>query len=259
MSLYTIYFSPTGGTKKVVEQLAKSWGEAPREIDLSDRTIRTADFSDYSFTEQDACLIAVPSFGGRVPEAALTRLAAIKGGGAKAVLVVSYGNRDYEDTLLELQDAVTACDFLVIGAVAAVAEHSIMHQFGAGRPDVADCAELSSFAEKLKQAASEAQTDATLSLPGERPFRPYGGVPMKPKASRTCTRCGLCATSCPVGAIPADEPNKTNSEICISCMRCVQICPVQARSNSKVLLFMAGQKMKKSCADRKRNELFLAD
>lgn len=253
MSLYTIYFSPTGGAKKVVEQLAKNWGEAPQEIDLSDRT---ADFSGYSFTEQDACLIAVPSFGGRVPEAALTRLVSMHGGGAKAVLVVSYGNRAYDDTLLELQDAANTCGFSVIGAVAAVAEHSIMHQFGAGRPDGADCAELSAFAEKLKKATS---TSGTLSLPGNRPFRPYGGLPMKPKASKVCTRCGLCAKNCPVGAIPADDPAKTNTEICISCMRCVQICPVQARSNSKALLLVAGQKMKKSCATRKPNELFLAD
>lgn len=256
MSLYTIYFSPTGGTKKVVEQLVKNWGEAPQEIDLSDRT---ADFSGYSFTEQDTCLIAVPSFGGRVPEAALKRLAAIKGGGAKAMLVVGYGNRDYNDTLLELQDAVTAYGFSVIGAVAAVAEHSIMRQFGAGRPDAQDCTELSAFAAKLKHAASKAQTNATLSLPGNRPFRSYNGVPMKPKASKACTRCGLCAKSCPVGAIPADDPTKTNSEICISCMRCVQICPVKARANSKALLLVAGQKMKKACTARKPNELFLAD
>lgn len=256
MRLYCIYFSPTGGTKKVTDQLVAGWGEAAEEIDLSDRTM---DFSTFSFTEQDTCLIAVPSFGGRVPEIALTRLAAMQGGGARAFLVVAYGNRAFDDTLLELQDAAIACGFSVLGAVAAVAEHSILRQFATGRPDTEDCAQLAAFGAQLKKAASEAPTGAALALPGNRPFRAYGGVPMKPAASKACTRCGLCARSCPVAAIPAENPAQTNTDICISCMRCIQVCPVKARANSKALLLVAGQKLKKACASRKHNELFLAD
>ena len=50
---------------------------------------------------------------------------------------------------------------------------------------------------------------------------------------------------------------KADTEKCISCMRCVAICPKKARKLNKVLLFAASQKMKKACGGRKKNELFL--
>ena len=95
---YEITFSPTGGTKKCADLLSAAWSEKT-EIDLMDRK---ADFSKYTFTEEYTCLVAVPSFGGRVPAIATERLQNMQGGGAKAILVVVYGNRAYEDTLVEL-------------------------------------------------------------------------------------------------------------------------------------------------------------
>ena len=97
-------------------------------IDLCDRQ---GDFGAFSFTEKDVCLVAVPSYGGRVPDAAAQRLGRMNGGGARAVLVAVYGNRAIDDTLLELKDILTAQGFRPVAAVAAVAEHSTMHQFGA--------------------------------------------------------------------------------------------------------------------------------
>ena len=69
-------------------------------------------------------MAAVPSYGGRVPEIAVSRLKQMKGNGARAVLLVVYGNREYEDTLLELSDVMEAAGFSPVAAVAAVAEHS---------------------------------------------------------------------------------------------------------------------------------------
>ena len=256
MNLYTIYFSPTGGTKAVVEQLAKEWNKPLQEIDLSSRHL---DFSAFALTKQDVCLIAVPSFGGRVPEIALRHLSAIQGGGAQAVLIVSYGNRAYDDTLLELQDAANACGFRVIGAVAAATEHSIMRQYGTARPDAQDLDELTVFSQTLVKKTAHAKAAAAPILPGDRPFRAYDGVPLKPKASKHCIRCGLCAANCPVAAIPEEDPSQTKDTVCISCMRCVQICPVRARANAAPILEAAGEQLKEVCAGRKPNQLFVAD
>ena len=90
MSIYSILFSPTGGTKKVADCLAAGFGSEVREIDL---TNPAADFSSFSFTADDICVVAVPSFGGRVPVPAISRLANMSGNGAKAVLAAVYGNR----------------------------------------------------------------------------------------------------------------------------------------------------------------------
>ncbi|MCI8506656.1 MAG: 4Fe-4S binding protein [Lachnospiraceae bacterium] len=80
---------------------------------------------------------------------------------------------------------------------------------------------------------------------------------MKPRTGKSCIRCGLCAKECPAGAIPVEEPSKTDAKACISCMRCIEICPRKARSVSKTLLAASSVKMKKVCSGRKKNELFL--
>ena len=80
----------------------------------------------------------MPSYAGRVTAIAAERLRAIHGGGAKCILVCVYGNRAYEDTLVEMEDIARECGFEIVAAVAAIAEHSIMHQYAAGRPDAAD-------------------------------------------------------------------------------------------------------------------------
>ena len=59
---YVITFSPTGGTKKSADLLSSAWSEKT-EISLMDRK---ADFGKV-FTAEDVCLVAVPSFAGRVP------------------------------------------------------------------------------------------------------------------------------------------------------------------------------------------------
>lgn len=254
MSMYQIYFSPTGGTKKVVDIIGSVWEGEKTEIDLSDPK---QDFSNYTFQEPDICLIAVPSFGGRVPEAALQRLGRMRGKNSRAVLIGVYGNREYEDTLLELKDTLKTAGFCCVSAIAAVAEHSIMHQFGAGRPDAQDKKELQEFANTIKLTLGGKQEIKEVEVPGHVPFREYHGVPFKPKAGRNCKECGLCAKSCPVQAIPREHPAKTDQERCISCMRCVQTCPKNARKLNRMVLSAASRKMKKACGGRKENKLFM--
>ena len=125
----------SGGTQKVADRLIRGLEGEPVAVDLTDSQ---ADFSAVALTEEDVAVIAVPSYGGRVPGIAVQRLSAVKGGGARAVLVCVYGNRAYEDTLVELEDAAKAAGFRVVAAVAAIAEHSIAHKYAAGRPDAED-------------------------------------------------------------------------------------------------------------------------
>lgn len=210
----------------------------------------------YVFSADDICIVAVPSFGGRVPVTAVERLKKMAGNGARAVLVAVYGNREFEDTLMELKDVLSEAGFRCSAAAAAVAEHSIIRKFGAGRPDEEDCRELKAFSERIKHHLEE-NGDGEITVPGSHPYREYHGVPMKPKADKNCIKCGKCAAECPVQAIPKDNPSSLDKERCISCMHCIAICPEQARHNDKVVLFAAEQKMKKACSGRKANTLFL--
>lgn len=254
MSVYNIVFSPTGGTKKVADLFAGSFCPESTCIDLTERS---KDFSALFFQPEDICIISVPSYGGRVPDLAVSRLRRIKGNKARAILIVVYGNRAYDDTFTELQDTLTDAGFTCIAAIAAIAEHSIMRQFAAGRPDKQDEQELSAFAKTIRARLDSNTLSASLHLPGNRPYREYGGVPMKPQAGKSCTQCGLCAKECPAGAIDTADPSKTDAQKCISCMRCIAVCPQKARSISKVLLTAGSMKLKKVCGDHKKNELFL--
>ena len=162
MSVYTVTFSPTGGTKKAADRLAAAFGPEVQEIDL---TARETDYSRFSFGDGDICVVAVPSYGGRVPAAAVSRLAQMNGTGANAVLMAVYGNRAYEDTLSELKDVLVRAGFRCIAAVAAVAEHSVMRQFASGRPNQEDLETLGEFGRRIKEALAQNPEGTAVALP----------------------------------------------------------------------------------------------
>lgn len=253
MKLYDIVFSPTGGTKKVADCLT---GALKGDITTVDLTDSKQDFHAVSLTKQDVAVISVPSYGGRVPAVAAERLVMVHGNGARAVLVCVYGNRAYEDTLVELEDAAKGAGFQVIAAVAAIAEHSIARQFAAGRPDALDAAQLSNFAKQIQHKLSGADNSEP-AIPGNRPYKKAGGAGMVPKATKECTNCGICAEECPVQAIDRENPKKVDEKTCISCMRCIAVCPQGARKLNPVMLSAAGLMLKKMCSERKECELFL--
>ena len=253
MAYAQLVFSPTGGTMKVAQAITKGWGAEVSTIDLTDAA---ADFSRYSFTADDLTLIAIPSFGGRVSALAAQRLSQVKGNGARCVLTCVYGNRAYEDTLVELQDIAEQCGFQVLAAMAAVAEHSIMHQYAAGRPDSQDEAALHDFSQKIL-AKFRSGDQSSPTVPGDRPYKKAGGVGLVPQADRSCVECGLCAKQCPTQAISANSLRKADGKKCSSCMRCVVQCPHSARKVNGAMVAAASLAMKKVCSVRKECELFL--
>ena len=132
MKVFDIVFSPTGGTEKASGYIANTLEGETVAVDLTDSGLG---FRTVAMTKEDVAVIAVPSYGGRVPAVAAERLGMMRGNGAQAVLVCAYGNRAYEDTLVELEDAAKGAGFRVIAAVSAIAEHSIVRQPPADQTD----------------------------------------------------------------------------------------------------------------------------
>lgn len=252
MKNFQIIFSPTGGTEKVANAITKNWPQ----VDTIDLSVPDINFADILFESDSLVLVAMPSFGGLAPQLALDRLSMLKGNGALCVIAAVYGNRAYEDTLAQMEDYAQNAGFQVIAAISAVAEHSIIYEYAAGRPNLDDCKALAKFGEQILEKVSSCDFSKP-AVPGNRPYKKAGGAGMIPKASSACTSCGQCALKCPASAISAKNLKSSDKSKCISCMRCVSICPVHARKVSSLMTFIAAAAIKKACSVEKANELFL--
>lgn len=253
MKPYNIYFSPTGGTEKVAGILAKGLADETEIIDLTDPD---KDLSSVAIGSGDIALIAVPSFGGRVPATAAERISAIDGNGARAVLVCVYGGRAYEDTLIELRDLAVDAGFKVIAAVSAVAEHSIARSFAKGRPDKQDISSLKECSTSIADKISRGD-DSEPHVPGNTPYKKYGVLKITPFPDEDCVKCMLCAEKCPVQAIDKKDPADVDEDVCISCMRCISVCPHSARKVKREPLEKLEKMLTKACRERKECELFI--
>ena len=255
--LKLVYFSPTGTTRKVIM-------EAARSIDLKSVSF---DFSVYKekkpslkFLPNDFAIFGVPVYGGRVPALFLEYLENIKGDNTPAALIATYGCREYEDALLELKTEVENRGFKVIGAAAFPTEHSIVPSIGSRRPNKADLKVIAEYGTELNRRLrkSESFDEFDIQVPGNSPYKKYGGSFLLPKAdSALCTLCGTCAKVCPAGAIPLKEPKKTDHKKCIGCMRCVRACKQKARAVSSMKMSILERKLNKVCQSDKTADIFL--
>ena len=242
------HFSPTGGTKKVADAIAAGFNTPVVEMDLT-----KAD-STVTLGKKDAHMAVLPVYGGRVPQISLERLAALKGSGQKAVAVVVYGNREYDDALLETRNALEAGGFQVIAAAAFIAEHSIVRSIAANRPDAEDEKIARQFAADVMAKADNA---ASIQVPGNQPYKELKPAACHPAAGETCVKCGVCAKQCPLGAIPLADPSQTNPDLCINCMRCMEVCPQKCRTLPDSFLTMVAQMLNENASVYKKPAIFL--
>lgn len=253
--LHQMYFSPTGTTKKVLDIIAKEIGRSGQQVDLT-----TELGVKYHFTANEVVIFGIPVYSGRVPRTAVERLTHLKGENTPVILVATYGNREYDDALLELQKLLEMRGFLTVAAMAVSVEHNIFPTVAAGRPDAEDIKMLQGFVQQIMEKVSALKAWKALPkvvVKGNEQFCEYKLCSFKPKATAACVKCGICAKNCPVGAIPAGDPSQTDKDACISCMRCTRVCPQQARSIAGLKYTAAKALFESKCKVRKEAELFL--
>ena len=245
------YFSPTGGTKKVGESFCEEISENITLIDLGKKN------DEIEKPVSDIVVVAVPVFGGRIPAIVIDKLSKLNGSAKKAITLVVYGNRAYEDALLELNNVISESGFQVIASGAFVTQHSIVPEVGKGRPDNQDMIEIHDFAEKVLDKL-ENGAESTVEVPGNYPYKTGTGMSVTPISLSVCNQCKKCKMACPTEAIQIEQGSvNTNTEKCILCMACVAACPEHARILPASLQEKMEQKLGAFKAVRGKNEYFL--
>lgn len=270
--VWAVYFSGTGTTEKTVRRIAAGMAQAlGAELAVYDFTTPAARQRELRFDTGELAVLGVPVYAGRVPNVLLPYLTKqLHGSGALAVPVVLFGNRNFDDALIELRNILTEDGFMPVAGGAFVGEHAFSRTLGAGRPNGDDLAEMDDFARRAaeKVTALAAAPAEPVTVRGETPIRPYytprdrHGNPInilkvKPKTDMDrCGGCGLCAARCPMGSIdPADVSQVTG--ICIKCCACVKGCPAEAKYFDDAGYLYHKSELEEVYARPAANEVFL--
>ena len=252
--LKAYYFSPSGTTKEIISLVAKAIDE---NSSLYDMTLSTVDAA-VNKNSEDIVMVGCPVYAGRIPPIVLERMANIKGNGQKAIAVVVYGNRDYDDALLELSELLNNKGFTTIAAGAFIGQHCIFPKVASNRPDSEDKMKINQFATEVKDAIKNIQPLDLSKVKGNHPYKKIVGVPLHPSIDKhKCNRCGKCADECPTHSIDSNNPTKTDDKSCITCCRCINICPQNARGLGGLLYKVAGWKFVKDNTRRLEPEWFV--
>lgn len=224
-----MYFSPTGTTKKTLENIAKGLNaEQIEHLDLTDFDKR---WERRTFEKDELVLFGMPVYSGRMAPPAKEIFNRTIANDTLCVPIVVYGNRAYDDALLELKNGAERCGFKTIAAAAFVAEHSFKNGIGEGRPDEKDTEKQIEFGKMVEEKALKL-TDlntADVLVPGNFPYKFTADIPISPTADDKCKNCGKCAELCPMKAIDPNNPKITDNFRCILCYRCISNCPEGAR------------------------------
>jgi ferredoxin len=263
---YAVYFSPTGTTEKAVIAVAEGTGLPTEKLDLTSLKSRVG-FSR-SFSKKDLVVVGMPVYGGRLPMYLDNFFYGLNGKGAPAIALVMYGNREYEDALIELKIRLEERGFKVIAGAVFIGEHTYSKNIATGRPNAADLKIAQEFGTQVIKGIDKAIA-STLTVKGNYPYiakgsKPTEGGPIFTVAliatTDDCTLCGLCAEECPWGAITMGDKVTTDYTKCLRCLRCIKICPVTARVIPNPKYNEYANKFAEWLKDRRREpELFLAE
>lgn len=259
-TIHSVYFSATYTTCKVVREIARVIGCETVEHDVTCALPPAG-----TLVEGDGQLLiaAAPVYAGRIPRRMAEALRMFRANGVPAIVVCVYGNRDYDDALVELQDCVESQGFKAVAAAAFIGRHCIFPAVATDRPDDADMQKAGGFARRcasLLAAATDADSLPALKVKGNRPYKQGGASTFSPTGDASlCTKCLTCVRLCPASAISEAAPCATDASKCMACGRCVVVCPHGTRMFRGDAYAAFGTKFVAAFSARKEPETFFAE
>jgi len=148
-NIYTVYFSPTGGTQKVAEALSNDLSQLlhipSQKIDL---TILANRQISYDFDSNALVILAVPVYAGRIPNKLLPDLERCLNGSGKTAIIP-------------------------IGAAAMISQHAFSTHIAKSRPDSSDFEALTYFSRKIAEKILNNQEVTAITYDRDNPVGPY--------------------------------------------------------------------------------------
>ncbi|ADU62164.1 MAG: EFR1 family ferrodoxin [Pseudodesulfovibrio sp.] len=258
-----VCFSPTGTTRAVVQKIADGVGYS--QCQLIDITRPSARQEPLRVSDDELLVIGVPVYMGRVPAVLIEWLNALQASNTPTVCVVVYGNRVFEDALLELKDIMVNRGCVPIACAAYIGEHSFSSSetpVAHGRPDAEDLNHAEVFGQRIReklQSMPSSTQNQNVSVPGVLPYRGSSALWSVDfiSVSEKCAQCGVCAETCPMGAIDLNDSAVIDKEKCITCCACIKICPQEARSMKPGPVKDAAKRLNEFFKDPKKPECFM--
>lgn len=266
--VFAVYYSATGTTAKVVRTLAEALGER-LGLPVEERSFtRPGERAEVlAFTAEDLVVMGSPTYAGKLPNKLLPDFREkLRGNGALAVPVVTFGNRSFDNSLAELRAVLEADGFCPVAAGAFVGRHAFTDELAYGRPGWSDLAEIRDFAGRTAEKVL-AGDRTPVRVPGD-PAAPYyvprglDGEPAKflkakPKTyTERCNRCGACVRACPMGAIDPKDPAQVPGT-CIKCQSCVRKCTRGAKYFDDPAFLSHVAMLERDFREPKENRVFL--
>ena len=269
--VWAVYFSPTGTTRKIAFATGRGLSRALKsDFEEYDFTLPKARVQALHFSPTDLVVLGTPVYAGRVPNVLLPYLNSIEGNEALAIPIVLFGNRNYDDALIELRDILEKDGFHTLAAGAFVGEHSFSRILAKNRPDAQDMDIVSEFVQQIV-AKLHGSTDSpkhpipvsgmpfpyrAYSSPRDRQGNPVDIRKVKPLTNDRCNDCKLCAKVCPMGSISFDNVREFTG-ICIKCGACIKKCPKQAKYYEDAGYLYHQHELEEELTRRAENMLFV--
>ena len=274
--IQSLYFSPTGGTAKYAKAMAAGAAEAlacPAEV--SSFTLPREREEERHFSSDELLIIGSPTYAGKLPNKILPEFQEkLRGEHTPVLLFVSYGNRNFDNSLAELLSVLRTNGFLPLAAAAFACRHAFSDRICPERPRIEELAEARGFAmcaaEALKAADPAVLEAASLAftVPGdaEAPYYvPKGedGAPAKFLKAKPltdlskCLHCGVCAAHCPMGSIDAADTSNVPG-ICIKCQTCVRGCKQGAKYFEDAAFLSHVRMLEQNFAAPEKENLYLS-
>lgn len=253
MKTISLYFSPTGGGKKIAKAIQSAMDGTDNDyqyfLNLNKQSLTEENGTVY---DDLPVIFTIPVYGGHMPKIVRSRLEQVRSEkGQAAILVAVYGNRAFENALVDLELFVRERGFNPIAAAAFPCEHSYSTDatpIAVGRPDSIDLQSAQEFGRMVRNKilqkdfstinAAELHDELSpensiknfiafvKSYQAEQSSAPKTIIPVVDHEK--CVECGECQRLCPTYAIGDDQ--STDPTLCIKCCACVKFCPEKART-----------------------------